>query len=222
MTVPQVMERLQSLGNDKVRQMNARNGLGEHQFGVKLGDLRVLAKEIKTDQALALKLWLTGHAEAMMLAILIMRPREISEGELDAMVRSVTAPQVADWLNSYVVKVHPTKESLRQKWMASDEPMASRAAWSLTAERVEKSPEGLDLAGLLDRIQQELASAPAEAQWTMNFTLAAIGINHPEFRERALAIGEKLGVYRDFPTPKGCTSPFAPIWIGEMVRRQGS
>ena len=35
----------------------------------------------------------------------------------------------------------------------------------------------------------------------------------------AVAIGEELGVYRDYPVSKGCTSPYAPIWIGEMVRR---
>ena len=54
----------------------------------------------------------------------------------------------------------------------------------------------------------------------MNYALAETGINHPEYRERAIAIGEKLGVYRDYPTSKGCTSPFAPIWINEMVSRQ--
>jgi 3-methyladenine DNA glycosylase AlkD len=54
----------------------------------------------------------------------------------------------------------------------------------------------------------------------MNSCLASIGIHHAAHRERALAIGEKLGVYRDYPTPKGCTSPLAPLWIAEMVRRQ--
>ncbi len=29
-----------------------------------------------------------------------------------------------------------------------------------------------------------------------------------------------LSVNRDLPVSKGCTSPFAPSWIGEMVRRQ--
>jgi hypothetical protein len=52
----------------------------------------------------------------------------------------------------------------------------------------------------------------------MNFCLAGIGIQFPKHRERALTIGEKLGIYRDFPVSKGCTSPFAPIWINEMVR----
>jgi hypothetical protein len=55
----------------------------------------------------------------------------------------------------------------------------------------------------------------------MNTALANIGINHPALRERALEIGERLGIYRNYPTPKGCTSPFAPLWINEMVRRQG-
>jgi hypothetical protein len=27
--------------------------------------------------------------------------------------------------------------------------------------------------------------------------------------------------YRDYPVSKGCTSPFASIWIKEMVSRQG-
>ena len=62
--------------------------------------------------------------------------------------------------------------------------------------------------------------APPQAQWTMNTCLATIGIHHEEHRERALAIGEALGIYRDYPTSKGCTSPFAPIWINEMVSRQ--
>jgi len=58
-------------------------------------------------------------------------------------------------------------------------------------------------------------------QWTMNSTLAEIGIHFPKLRKRAIAIGEKLGIYRDYPVSKGCTSPFAPIWINFMVSRQG-
>jgi 3-methyladenine DNA glycosylase AlkD len=84
-----------------------------------------------------------------------------------------------------------------------------------------KSPEGLDPAALLDRIESEMADAAPEVQWTMNSTLAEIGIHFPTLRKRALAIGETLGIYRDYPVSKGCTSPFAPIWINAMVSRQG-
>src|SRR5262245_58437017 len=105
--------------------------------------------------------------------------------------------------------------------MADDDRWAGRAGWSLTAERVVKSPEGLNLPALLDRIESEMGNAASEVQWTMNGALAEIGIHFPKHRKRAIAIGDKLGIYRDYPVSKGCTSPFAPIWINFMVSRQG-
>jgi 3-methyladenine DNA glycosylase AlkD len=136
------------------------------------------------------------------------------------MVRSEKYFWAADWLNAYVVKVHPENESFRTKWMYSEDPMAARAGWNLTSIRVAKKPDGLDIPEILDYLESHMPDAPPEAQWTMNFTLVEIGINMPEYRERAIALGEKMGIYRDFPTAKGCTSPFAPIWINEMVKRQ--
>ncbi len=221
MSLDDALAQLEALGNEKMRKQNLRHGAGENQFGVRRGEVRKLAKQIKTNHALALALWETGNIDARFLAILLIQPKSLSPDEVDRMVRSLTFVEVADWLISYVVKKHPGKEALRQAWMATEDPMAARAGWALTAERVAKSPDGLDLPALLDRIEAQMGAAAPEAQWTMNFVLVETGINHPELRERALAIGEALGVYRDFPASKGCTSPFAPIWINEMVRRKG-
>ena len=80
---------------------------------------------------------------------------------------------------------------------------------------------GPDVAARLDRIESGMGSAPSQAQWTMNFCLGEIGIRFAGHRARATAIGEKLGLYRDYPVSKGCTSPFVPTWIAEMVRRRG-
>lgn len=221
MTLEDALDRLKALRHEGTWAMNERNGAAGRQFGVKHGDVRTLAKEIKSDHALALALWETGIIEARYLAILILKPKALSADELEAMLKSNSFLWVSDWFNNYVLKQHPAKEALRRKWEDEPHPIAARAYWSLTAERVQKSPEGLDLARLLDRIEAEMPSAPAPVQWTMNTALAGIGINHPALRERAIAIGERLGIYRDYPTPKGCTSPFAPLWIGEMVRRAG-
>ena len=221
MKTREVLAQLKALGDEKVRARNRRNGAGENQFGVQLGAIRKLAAKIEADRALALELWETGNVDARLLAILLLKPEDLSRAELDRMVRSADFPQLADWLSSYLVKEHAEKEALRQVWMEDADPWAARAGWSLTAGRVARSPEGLDLPALLDRIEAEMAGAAAPAQWTMNTCLATIGIHFPEHRKRALATGEKLGVYRDYPVSKGCTSPFAPIWIHEMVRRQG-
>lgn len=220
MDLPTALSQLEALGTDKMREQNRRHGATTDQYGVRLGDIRTIAKSIRGNHALALELWATGNLDARLLAILLMKPKQLTPEALDALVRSVSFTQVADWLNAYVVKRHPHKEALRQAWMTTDHPMAARAGWSLTHERVIQQPEGLDPDALLDRIQAEMHQAPPEAQWTMNFVLAEIGIRSAEHRQRAITIGEALGMYRDYPVSKGCTSPFAPIWIQAMVARQ--
>ncbi len=220
MTLQQALAKLEALGDPKVRAQNAKRGAGDNQFGVKHGDIRKLAKEIKTDHALGLALWKTGNADAQSLAVLLLEPARLSAAALDGLVRTISYSWVADWLNAYVVAKHPEKEKLRQQWMQDADRWAARAGWSLTADRVSGQPAGLALPALLQRLEKEMPSAAPEVQWTMNVCLAQIGIHHPEHRPRAIAIGEKLGIFRDYPVSKGCTSPFAPIWIAEMVKRQ--
>lgn len=229
MTVKEVLAQLESLGDEKRRQHNAKvgpdgiAGAGDNQFGVKTGDIRNIAKKIKTDHELALQLWKTGNVDAQLLAILIMKPEELSAKQLDKMVREARFAWVAEWLNSYVVAKHPETEALREKWMKKNEKdgWAARAGWHFTASRVNKDARDLDLDALLDRIEKEMPQARPEAQWTMNNTLAAIGIKHARHRKRAIAIGEKIGLYKDWPVSKGCTPPYVPVWVNEMVKRKG-
>lgn len=216
----EVHEQLESLGTEQWRKQNRKRGAHDNQYGVKLGDIRKIAKSIKKDHQLALELWSSENIDARFVAILIMDGKALSKDEVDQMVESIQFDRIADWFISYVIKHHADKEALRQKWMSAKSDMASRAGWSLTAERIAKNPDGLDLKAILDRIENELAKARPMEQWTMNFAFVEIGINSPKLRKRVLKVAETLGVYRDFPTSKGCTSPFAPIWINEMVKRQ--
>lgn len=137
------------------------------------------------------------------------------------MLREARAVKVHDWLVGYVVKKSPHAEELRLAWTEDPDPVVASAGWALTADRVVKRPDGLDLDALLDVVEAEMRDAPDRLQWAMNTCLAQIGIEHPGHRARALDIGERLGVLKDYPTPRGCTSPYAPVWIGEMVRRRG-
>jgi 3-methyladenine DNA glycosylase AlkD len=221
MTLKETLKQLESLGNEKVRAQNSQ----ERRWGQPVRrPARRHPEAGEEDQArprLAMSLWETGNVDAQFLATLLIEPKKLSAEAVDRMVRSTTFVRVADWLNSYVVAKHPDKEALRRGagWPRTTAGRPG-AGWHLTAERVAKNPDGLDLPALLDRIESEMAGAAPEVQWTMNNTLAAIGIHVPKLRKRAIAIGEKLGIYRDYPVSKGCTSPFAPIWINAMVSRQ--
>ncbi|MEU8638278.1 DNA alkylation repair protein [Amycolatopsis sp. NPDC048633] len=214
-TVDDVLAELATLEDPRVRAVNEKHG---DDHGVNLSKLRAVAKRLKTQQDLARELWATDDTTAKLLATLFCRPKAFERDELDAMLRSARTPKVHDWLVNYVVKKNPHAEELRQQWFADPDPVVASAGWALTVDRVAKQPEDLD--GLLDIIEKDMKDAPERLQWAMNHCLAQIGIEHPGYRARAIEIGERLEVLKDYPTPPNCTSPFAPSWIAEMVRRR--
>jgi len=217
-SVAEVMAELAALEDPRAREVNERHG---DDHGVNLSKLRAVAKRLKTQQDLAQELWNTGDTAARLLSLLICRPKAFAKTELDGMLRQAHTPKVNDWLVNYVIKKSPYCEELRVSWFSDPDPVVAAAGWALTSERVVKKPEGLDLDQLLDLIEAGMKDAPGRLQWAMNNCLAQIGIEHPGHRARALSIGERLEVLKDYPTPPNCTSPFAPIWIHEMVRRKG-
>ena len=217
-TVAGLQAELAALEDPRMREVNERHG---DDHGINLSKLRAIAKRVKTDHELALELWATGETPARLLALLIARPKAFGEDELDTMLRASPAPKVQDWLVSYVVKKGPHAEALRRRWIDDPDAVVAAAGWALTSERVRKAQaEELDLPGMLDTIEAEMATAPERLMWAMNESLAAIGITQPALRERAIGIGERLEVLKDYPVARGCISPFAPIWITEMVARQ--
>jgi 3-methyladenine DNA glycosylase AlkD len=219
-TTEGVLAALAALEDPAMRAANEKRG---DDHGVNLTKLRAVAKAVKADpasrHALARQLWATDHTAARLVALLLCSPKKFERSELDAMLRQARAPKVHDWLVNYVVKKSPHLEELRVEWTADPDPVVASAGWDLIGHQVYKNPGVLDLPAVLDTIEAGMKDAPDRLQWSMNSTLAAIGIEHPELRAQALGIGERLEVLKDYPTAPNCTSPFAPAWITEIVRR---
>ena len=216
-TAIDLVKELADLEDAKIRAVNEKHG---DAHGINLTRLRAVAKRVKTQHELSVELWETEDPNARLLALLICSPRKFDGDSLDRMLRQSQSPKEQDWLVNYVVKKNKNAEELRARWLADNDSNVASAGWALTSDRVNKKPEGLDLSALLDEIESSMRDAPERLQWAMNMCLAYIGIESPDHRDRARRIGERLEVLKDYPTPPNCTSPFAPIWIDEMVRRK--
>lgn len=219
MNVAEIQTQLTDLTDDRTLAANRKRG---DNHGINLSKLRAVAKAAKTDHERAKELWATGDTGSRLVALLTCKPKDFHPDELDAMLRSTGGPKETEWLESYVIRKSPHTEELRMRWKNDPDPHVEAGAWKLLNHRIGTNPDGLDLTAILDEIEQRMSGAKPRLQWAMNEVLAQIGITQPAHRDRALAIGESLQVLADYPVSKGCISPFAPIWITEMVKRQGT
>src|SRR5699024_2034668 len=161
-TAAEVRAELADLADPRVLAVKDRQG---DDPAVNLTKLHAIPRRLKKDHDLARELWATGDSAAKLLALLVCRPKTFERDELDAMIREARTPKVQDWLVNNVVKKSAHTDELRRAWHADSDPLVESAGWALTADRVAKKPDGLDLPALLDDIELRMAASSDRLQW---------------------------------------------------------
>jgi len=192
----------------------------------KLGDLRKVANGIKKDHQLAMELWSTGEYLPRQLAILIMDKKLLSQELIDQLDKDIQKHveeerhQLIDWLMANQLSKDKKTIALMESWENSPSSLQRRTFWYYQGRLrwVGQTPPP-NSEELLSSIEERIESEQPEVQWAMNFTAAQIGIFQPEFRSRCIALGERVGLYRDEIVPRGCTPSYLPELIAIQVAK---
>jgi len=192
--------------------------------GVKLGDLRKIAKEIKRDHYLAMELWATEEMMPRQLAILIMDKKLLSKEVIDQLCRDIDQHefddrnQLADWLMANQLSKDKKTVAIMESWEQSSFSIQRRLFWYHQARlrwTGQTPPDNTEK--LLLSIENKMAQEKPEVQWAMNFTAGQIGTYESQYRERCIAIGENTELYKDEIVAKNCTPSYLPEFIRIQV-----
>ncbi len=193
----------------------------------KLGDLRKMAKEIKTDHTMAMELWSTGEFLPRQLAILLLDKKLLDQESIDQLDRDIQKHprdernQLIDWLLANQFTRDKKIVSLMETWEKSSSALQRRVFWYYQARlRWMGNTDHENTEELLSAIEKNLMKEVPEVQWAMNFTAAWIGVYEERFRKRCIQIGEKTGLYKDDVVSKGCTPDYLPAFIEMEVRKR--
>jgi len=192
----------------------------------KLGDLRILAKEIKKDHELAMELWSTESYFARQLAILIMDKKLLSQEVINQLDQDIKKHpedeklQLIDWLMANQLSKDKKTVALMESWQNSPSTLQRRTFWYHQARLrwVGQTPPP-NTEELLSFIEKEIENEVPEVQWAMNFTAAQIGVYQQEYRKRCIALGERTGLYKDEMVAKNCTPNYLPDFINIQVAK---
>ena len=97
--VREVLAKLERQGSRRNREGMARYGIvAEKVFGVSVGTLRALGKQLGRDHELALALWDTGWYEARMLTAFVDEPERVTPAQMDRWCRDFDNWAICDTL----------------------------------------------------------------------------------------------------------------------------
>lgn len=200
--------------------LKAEEILDQINAQTKLGDLRIIAREIRKDHELALELWSTGRFLPRQLAILIMDNKRISQDLINQLGEAMQAHpydernQLIDWLMANQLLKDKKTIALVESWENSPSALQRRVFWYYQGRlRWMGQKPAANTAEFLTKIEANMANEEPEVQWAMNFTAGWIGIYEKQYRDRCIALGEKTGLYKGEKVSKGCTPNYLPEFI---------
>ncbi len=194
----------------------------------KLGDIKKRGKALKKDHPLAMELWSIGGHHPRLLSTLIFDKKLLTQTVLEKLAADMLEHpederiQLSDWLLANQLTKDKKTLALLETWQESTSPIFRRLFWYHQARlrwTGQTPPENSK--ALLDVLERDMASAPKEVQWAMNFCAGQIGIHEPKLRSRCIKLGKKTGLYKDDPVAKNCTPNYLPELIRiEVAKRQ--
>jgi 3-methyladenine DNA glycosylase AlkD len=220
-TLQQVMKSLEAKGSEQVRKTFARHGAaGGKLFGVKVGDMKPIAKTIKGQQELGLALYDTGNYDAMYLAGMVVDGAQMTKTQLNAWARQAEWQMIAEYTVPWVAAESPHGRALALKWMDARKEHVAAAGWNAYAGLVTTIADSeLDLAeikSLLERVEQQIDAAPNRVRYCMNGFVIAVGAYVTPLNKRAKAAARKLGKVAVEMGGTACKVPVALDYIAKI------
>jgi len=218
-TVASILTELKKKGTEKARTIYAKHGMDvERCFGVSVADLKLIAKTIKGEQALAMELYSSGKMEAMYLAGIVANGAKMSEEQLQAWADGAAGMQmISEYTVPWVAVENPHGRELALKWMASKKDYVAAAGWCTYSGLVTTVPdEKLELAeieGLLGDVVKRIHKAQNRERHTMNNFVIAVGSYVAPLSKQAKAAARQIGVVTVDMGDTACQVPLATACI---------
>jgi 3-methyladenine DNA glycosylase AlkD len=133
-TLEEVVRKLKDKAKPEQLEGMKRYGISpDRRLGVSVPVIREIAKKIGKDHSLALELWKTGIAEAMIIASMIEDPKRITEEQMEDWIKDIYSWDICDQVCMNLLEKTPMVWKKIIDWSKREEEFVKRSAFALIA-----------------------------------------------------------------------------------------
>lgn len=221
-TAAGILADLKSKGKESARKIYARHGMAaDRLYGVSVADMKLIAKTIKKQQALALDLYASGIMDAMYLAGMVANGAEMTREQLNAWAEGAENMQmISEYTVPWVAVESPHGLALALQWIQSKKEHVASAGWCTLSGLVATQPDSaLDLKqieSLLATAVKGIPTAQNRVRYTMNNFVICVGSYVQPLLKQAKATAQKIGAVHVDVGETACKVPQATDYIEKV------
>lgn len=173
----------------------ARFGISpERRLGVKVPDMRRIAKEKGKDHTLALELWKTGIPDAQIVASLVAEPEKLTEAQMESWVKDFNSWDVCDQVCMNLFDKSPLALKKINDWSQREEEFVKRAAYALIACVAwhDKEADDETFLRLFPAIKHGATDERNYVKKSVNWALRHIGKRNIDLNKAAIKLAEEI------------------------------
>ncbi|MEO0338434.1 MAG: DNA alkylation repair protein [Bacteroidota bacterium] len=191
-----ILHRLYALANPKVMPRKAEKyGItAENALGIYLKDIKVIAKDIGKDNALAIALFDTGIYEARLLCSRVFKSKDLTPELMEQWANTFENWEITDSFSMKFFTSGPHVDEKILEWTSREETFVKRAGFVMMASysSVFKKLEDTYFEDFFPIIEREADDDRVYVKKAVNWALRNIGKRNEQLREKAIDIGERL------------------------------
>ncbi len=195
-TVECVISGLKLLANEAVKKSVERFGIpSEKVLGIKMPELRQLARSIKRNHPLALQLWESDIHEARLLAGMIADPKLMTNGEANNWVAAIYSWDVCDQCCGNLLIYTPFWKSKVTEWIRSSHEFTRRAGIVLIAEATMHQKNNVTDEELIAMLQEAISIADDPRNFVkkaVSWAMRQVGKKRPHLANQVIAVAQEL------------------------------
>jgi 3-methyladenine DNA glycosylase AlkD len=195
MKFEQIIGALESLSNPEDVEGRTRFGINHTKaYGVRMPELRRIAKNTGKDHELAEKLWNAGYGETKILASLIDDPKMVTESQMEKWVGEFDSWDVCDQCCINLFRKTPFAYKKIFDWSERDEEFVKRAAFAMIAVLAvhDKKAEDKKFEEFFHLIIREADDNRNFVKKAVNWALRQIGKRNLNLNKKAIEIAEEI------------------------------
>ena len=204
---------LEKRGSQKNREGMARYGIvAKKVYGVSMGTMQSLAKELGKSHALSQALWKTGWYEARMLASMVGEPAKVTPAQMERWAKGFDNWAVCDTATFVLWDRSPHAWTKVHAWSTRKEEFVKRASFAMLASLTvhdKAAPDANYLKGL-ELIEREAHDERNFVKKAVNWALRSIGKRNPALNKKAISVAKRLAAREDS----------ASRWVGKDALRE--
>ncbi len=186
---------LKSMGDPRNVEGMARFGISSRNtLGISMVALRRLAKDIKKDHGLALRLWDSGIHEARILATIIDDPKLVTPEQMESWAGQLESWDVCDQACGNLFDKTPYAHQKAREWCTRDAEFVKRAGFALIAAIAVHDKKATDdqLEAFYPLIKAGAIDGRNFVKKAVNWALRQIGKRNRALNRSALALAREI------------------------------